>query len=228
MEPTYRTKEFAALAGLTVRTLHHYDRLGVLQPERTAVGYRVYSTSHLARLEQILALRFVGIPLREIAAVLAAEHRDLAEVLAAQQQLLRARRQQIDRALTAIANAESALRSGHSSLELFAQILKEVHVDEQGTQHAEFLDRYYSEDAQATLADKRKSFSAADQEAITAEWQALFADVRAAFDRDPASSQAQGLLARWDELVGRFTGGNAGIATGLKKAWSTASTGPPG
>ena len=50
--------EVAALAGVTVRALHHYDRLGLLKPaRRTAAGYRVYSESDFARLQQIVTLK---------------------------------------------------------------------------------------------------------------------------------------------------------------------------
>ena len=44
---TFRAREFAELAGVTVRTLHHYDRIGLLTPRRTPAGYRLYSASDL-------------------------------------------------------------------------------------------------------------------------------------------------------------------------------------
>ncbi len=62
----YRIHEFARLAGVTVKALHHYDRLGLLQPGRTEAGYRVYCERDLETLEQIVALRFLGIPLKQI------------------------------------------------------------------------------------------------------------------------------------------------------------------
>ena len=63
---TYRTREFAELAGVTVRALHHYDRLGLLKPRRTPAGYRAYAARDLEALEQIVALKFIGIPLKDI------------------------------------------------------------------------------------------------------------------------------------------------------------------
>ncbi len=70
MGTVYRVKEFAQLAGVTSKALRHYERLGLLKPGRSGAGYRLYSDQHLARLEQILALRFLGLPLREIEAAL--------------------------------------------------------------------------------------------------------------------------------------------------------------
>lgn len=64
--------QLAAQTGLTVRTLHHYDRLGLLRPSaRTPAGYRCYSAADVERLYRIRALRALGLPLAEIAAVLA-------------------------------------------------------------------------------------------------------------------------------------------------------------
>ncbi len=67
---TYRISEFAALAGVTVRTLHHYDRVGLLRPMRTANGYRRYSDAHLITLEQITALQFIGLSLSNVRRIL--------------------------------------------------------------------------------------------------------------------------------------------------------------
>ena len=56
MERSYRVAEFAEMAGVTVRALHHYDRLGLLKPRRTRSGYRLYSPRDIERLEQIGAI----------------------------------------------------------------------------------------------------------------------------------------------------------------------------
>lgn len=61
----YRVSDFAEKAGITVRTLHHYDRLGLLKPSgRTEAGYRLYGERAFARLQQIVTLKFIGLPLR--------------------------------------------------------------------------------------------------------------------------------------------------------------------
>jgi DNA-binding transcriptional MerR regulator len=66
MSGLYKSREFASLAGVTVRTLHYYDRIGLLRPQRNGCGYRLHSLAHLELLEQIAALKFLGIPLKEI------------------------------------------------------------------------------------------------------------------------------------------------------------------
>src|SRR3954471_24074661 len=63
--------ELARLAGVTVRTLHHYDRIGLVQPsERTTAGYRSYDEHDLDRLQQVLFYRELGFPLEEVATLL--------------------------------------------------------------------------------------------------------------------------------------------------------------
>ena len=63
---TYRIKEFAALTGVSVRALHHYDRIGLLKPRPGTSGYRLYGSDDVGVLEQIVALKFIGISLRDI------------------------------------------------------------------------------------------------------------------------------------------------------------------
>ena len=70
MSRFYRIHEFAELAGVTVKALHHYDRLGLLKPGRSDAGYRMYRESDLERLEQIVALKFLGLPLKQVKVVL--------------------------------------------------------------------------------------------------------------------------------------------------------------
>jgi hypothetical protein len=65
----YQIHEFARLTGLTVRALQHYDHLGLLKPVRSRAGHRTYSDQDLQALVQILALKSVGVPLRQIAAL---------------------------------------------------------------------------------------------------------------------------------------------------------------
>lgn len=97
-EPTLRVGELARRTGLTVRTLHHYDDIGLLVPaERSDAGHRHYTDADLARLQQITALRSVGLSLDVVRSVLDGEtdpvhaiERQLAhlrETLALQQQL---------------------------------------------------------------------------------------------------------------------------------------------
>jgi len=88
-KPTYRTKELADLAKVTVRTLHHYDRLGLLVPaQRSEAGYRLYIDQDLLRLQQILIYRELGLPLEQIRGILDDPGFDLRRALVRQRERL--------------------------------------------------------------------------------------------------------------------------------------------
>ena len=115
MTQCYRIHEFAELAGVTVKALRHYDRLGLLEPTRTVGGYRMYAARDLERLEQIVALKFIGVPLKQIRIVLDRRSTDLSETLRLQHQVLVEKRCLLDRAIRAIEVTQKALSPGKSA-----------------------------------------------------------------------------------------------------------------
>jgi len=93
----------AGLAGVTVRTLHHYDEAGLVRPSgRTAAGYRVYSTGDVERLRQVLTYRRLGFGLREVAELLDDPSADAVAHLRRQRALLVAQRADMDALVAAI------------------------------------------------------------------------------------------------------------------------------
>ena len=215
----YRVQAFAGLAGVTVRALHHYDRLALLKPRRTAAGYRLYSERDLERLEQIVALKFLGLPLKQIRTVLDRDSRSFAEVLHAQRRTLEEKRRRLDRAIGAIADAERSLRPGCPA---DAAVLKRIIEVIEMSDHAEEMKRYYSDAAWGELSRRRDEMTEQLRDIAmegTRKWRTLFADVTAALDTDPAGPAAQALFDRWQALIDEFTGGNAGIKEGLGRAW---------
>src|SRR5437773_5573024 len=122
----YQAREFARLSGVTVRALHHYDRLGLLKPSgRTATGYRLYGRPDFARLQQIVTLRFIGFSLRRIKKLIAGA--DLARALRLQRTSLEEKRRQLDQAITAIAQAERVLTARRGpNWEAFATVIKRI------------------------------------------------------------------------------------------------------
>ena len=213
----YKIREFATLAGVTVRALHHYDRLGLLQPTaRTGSKYRLYSDSDLVRLEQIVVLRFLGMPLKEIGDLLEKES-SLSSALQRQQQILKEKRWQLDQAIKAIANAGSSLQSkGRPDWKLFRHIIQEIEM--QNT--TDWSKKYYSEEAQAKIEERKALWNPELQEQVTKDWNQLFADIEASLAEDPASEKAQALADRWKALLRGFTGGDPEIQKGLNKMYA--------
>jgi DNA-binding transcriptional MerR regulator len=107
--------EVAALAGVTVRTLHHYDRIGLLSPSgRTAAGYRQYAPADLDRLHQVLLYRELGFPLEEVATLLDDPSADPEAHLRRQHRLLRDRLERTSAMVEAVEKEMEARAMGIS------------------------------------------------------------------------------------------------------------------
>lgn len=214
MNKLYRVQEFAALAGVTVRALHHYDRLGLLKPVRTEAGYRLYGLRDFERLEQIVALKFLGIPLKQIGTLFHRKAPALPEALRMQRRVLEEKRRLLDSAINAIREAEQATRPGERP---DSAVLKKIIEVIEMQDNMDWSKKYYSEEAQAKIEVRKQLWSPENQERWSREWSELFRDVEAALGEEPAGAKAQGLAARWKKLVEGFTGGDPQITAGLSK-----------
>jgi DNA-binding transcriptional MerR regulator len=222
----YQASEFAELTGVTVRALHHYDRLGLLRPtRRTPAGYRLYGERDVARLEQIIALKFIGFSLKEIKTILDREALDLPTMLRLQREIIARKRQQLDSAIAAIERAERMVSErGEADLETFKQIIEVMNMEN----NTNWMMQYYSEEARQKIEARAKDWTPEKQAKASADWAALFKDINAAIadGADPASERAQQLAARWDELIRGFTGGDPEIAAGLRRLYADQSNWP--
>jgi DNA-binding transcriptional MerR regulator len=218
---TFRIQEFAKLAGVTVRALHHYDRLKLLSPaHRSERGYRLYCHEDLGRLERILVLRYLGLPLREIAALLNTPDGRGAEpltvTLARQRAALRERRDGLDRVLRAIEHAQRHAQDiAEPEWLLYQTILKEIQMQET----TDWTEKYYSPKAVEVLRERRASMTPEQYADAGTRWQALMADVQSALDREvpPDSAEGRTLVARWMRLGDEFTHGNPEIVEGYRR-----------
>jgi MerR family transcriptional regulator, thiopeptide resistance regulator len=212
----FHVREFAQLAGVTVRTLHHYDRLGLLKPSRTEAGYRLYYLRDLERLEQIVALKFLGIPLKQIRTMFDRGTNGMSESFRIQRRVLEEKRRLLDSAIRAIEEAEKATAPGNRP---DSAILKKIIEVIEMQDNMDWSKKYYSAAAQAKIEERKKLWSPENQERWSKEWSDLFRDVEAALGQDPAGAKAQALSARWKKLVEGFTGGDQQITAGLAKMY---------
>jgi len=191
---------------VTVKALHHYDRLGLLKPQRALSGYRLYVERDLERLEQIVALKFLGFPLQEIKTVLDRPALKLPEALRLQRQALAEKQRLLARAMKAITAAEKALDSGKTTNPAILKRLIEV-INMQSD--VEAMKKYYSEEAWSKVGPRY-------EEEFSQEWIDFNRDVEAALDEDPASEKVQALVARWLAL----SGSDPEVWEGAANAWA--------
>jgi MerR family transcriptional regulator, thiopeptide resistance regulator len=216
MSGLYKAREFASLAGVTVRTLHHYDRIGLLRPQRSSSGYRLYSLAHLERLEQITALKFLGIPLKEIKILLGSNPLTFSESLHWQLKGLLEKRDLITRAIRAIEVAEQ-LAASHQTID--ATVLRQIIAAIEMQPEENFMRKYYTDEAWAKRVQIRKQTASEKREANRDAWRQLFSKVEAVLDLDPAEETVQLLAKEWVLLAEVSTGGDSGIKAGAIKAW---------
>ena len=213
MSKTYQIHEFAELTGVTVKALLHYDRLGLLKPQRALSGYRLYVERDLERLEQIVALKFLGFPLQQIKAVLDRAALKLPEALRIQRQALAEKQKLLARAMKALAVAEKALDSGKTTYPAILKRLIEV-INMQSDLEA--MKKYYSEEAWCKMGPRYEGD-------FSQEWIDLYRDLEAALGEDPASEKVQALAVRWMAL----SSGDPEVREGAIKAWADRNNWPP-
>lgn len=221
----YQASEFAGLTGVTVRALHHYDRLGLLKPSgRTVSGYRLYGARDFARLQQIVTLKFIGLPLKQIKEVLDRDSFDLSTALRLQREILGEKRRHLEMAIRAIEKAERLMgRDGEPDWETFAKIIEVINMQNDW----EWVKKYYTEEQLQELAQRG---TPEVLEKGQRDWAVLLKEVGEAVGEgvDPSSERAQALAARWSELIERFTGGNPAIAESLRNLYRDQANWPAG
>jgi DNA-binding transcriptional MerR regulator len=203
----------ARATGLTVRTLHHWDEIGLLRPaERSGAGHRRYSDEDVARLYRIVALRRLGLSLDDVGAALDAEGDDLRAAVAAhlarvEQQL--AAQRELRRRLVGILDAFDQLDGPSTD-----QIIDAIEV-------MTMAERYYTPEQLEQLAERRERLGDARIRDYEHEWAELLAAMERerAAGTDPADPGVQALAGRWRELIQAFTGGDAGLHDSLNRMY---------
>lgn len=209
--------ELARRTGITVRTLHYYDEIGLLAPAHRSEGnHRLYAPTDVARLQQIASLQQLGFSLEEIRAFLDNPHCTPLRVvelhLAHVREQLTAQRALRDR-LDALANA--LRRMEDVSVDMFLQIIEGITT----------MDQYFTPEQRAEIAERGRQIGQERIHEVEAEWPQLIEQVRVEMERgtDPSSETVQALARRWSALVREFTGGNPGIEQGLRTMYQQES-----
>jgi MerR family transcriptional regulator, thiopeptide resistance regulator len=203
---TWGVGDLARHSGVTVRTLHHYEAIGLLRAcGRTAAGHRRYAEAELARLQQIRSLRYLGLPLSRIRqvidgtpetalAVITTHIERLGEQAALQRQLL----VHLEALRTRLVRGERA-SMGELMSALEAQTM---------------VERRFTPEEQEFFRQRREEVGDARIKEVEEQaWPQMFVDVRAeiAAGTEPESARGGELADRWFGLVAEFTGGNPKI-----------------
>lgn len=205
--------ELAEATGLTVRTLHHWEEIGLLDPPRTSAGHRSYTGVEVTRIYQVMALKQLGLALDEIAALFAGEapppEATLRRQLLAVEEEVRQRQALRDRLRLVLDRLE---RGGqHADVGLLIEVIETMTM---------FEDKLTAEQRN-WFARRREQLGEDTWQAMLAEWPDLVAQMQSYMDSgtDPADPAVRRLAGRWDELTERFLGDDPRIRTAAGKAW---------
>lgn len=185
---TWTVGQVADVFGVTVRTLHHYDEIGLLTPtERSAAGYRLYTDADLTRLQQVVVYRRLELPLEEIAALLDGGE-DAATHLRRQRDAVMTRLDELSEIVAAI---DRALEREMSNQPATPEEMKELFGDGfEDEYQQEAQERWGETDAWKQSAARTKRYTKADWEQVMAETDAVNAAFVAAMAAgEPATSE---------------------------------------
>lgn len=190
---TYTVQQLATLSGVSVRTLHHYDTIGLLRPARAANGHRVYRESELLRLQQILLYRAIDVPLASIGEILDDPSFDTATALRSHRAAIERQHRQL---LGLIATIDATIarldgRGGASDADLFAAFWH----DHVRTHAAEAKQRWGDTAAYKQSQERTAHMTKDDFARIAREGDVLLQRIAACIDEGPTSNTAQALIA---------------------------------
>ncbi len=199
--------EVARRTGLSARALRFYEARGLVAPLRTASGRRIFGRGDLERLNRIVALKLAGFSLADIARILDGDGRPgLARVLRAQLATIEAQRAGLDTAADTLRRALSRIDDGErlDAATSCSLIIQGKQIMTEAKQWEDLTRRYLSPEGASDFV-RTPPPNGFDQAAYSAQWAALGAKIKAALPLDPASAEAQALLAQWNGLLAPFT-----------------------
>ncbi len=210
----YTVHQVAEMAGVSVRTLHHYDHIGLLKPAaRTAAGYRLYRQDDLLRLQQILLFRELDMPLDTIRSILDDPGFDSVEALETHRRTLEGQAARLTRLLQTI--DKTILRIKGDTMALTDEELYEGLPKEQSERWRREARELYGDDVVEQSEQRARKMSKAEWNALKDEGDAVTRGLAALMDRDPGDPEVQAAVAKHYAWLEHFWHADADAYRGL-------------
>lgn len=206
--------EVSKLSGVSIRTLHYYDTIGLLHPtEVTEAGYRLYDDTALERLQQILLFRELEFPLKEINDILDAENFDRNKALEQQIELLTLKKEHLEKLINF---ARGIKEMGVRNMDFSAFDTRKI--DEYSKQAKE---QWGKTDAYKEFEEKSKDWTEETTKGIAGDFMKMFVVFGWMKDRDPAEQQVQEQVKKLqDYITEHFYNCTTQILSGLGRMYS--------
>jgi len=210
----YSVRQLADLAGVSVRTLHYYDQIGLLEPSRRSpAGYRVYERADLLRLQQILFYRELAIPLSQIQTILDRPGFDPLEALENHQRMLQQRRERLERLIETVDKTIQQLME--EDMTLTDEELYEGFTEEQRERYPREARQLYGEELVEESEQRVRRMSKEQWKALKDEGEAVNRELARLMERPPEDPQVQASIARHYAMIENFYPVSAEMYRGL-------------
>jgi DNA-binding transcriptional MerR regulator len=214
---TYTISRVAKLAGVSVRTLHHYDHIGLLTPSKSEKGYRYYDKNDLMRLQQILFYKELDFPLAEIKAILDDSDFDIVTALKHHRRVLEQRHLRtavllntIDKTITTLTEEQFIMKEE----ELYEGFPKEK-IDRWNKE----VDAKYDPELVRQSREKVKRTTKGEWNDYKNQSDALNQQIADHMHFDPMSDKVQALIAKHHQGIEFFYEANADVYAGLAQLY---------
>ena len=215
----FTVKQLSKLAGVTPRTLHHYDTIGLLKPSRVGEnGYRYYGEESLLRLQQILFYRELDLPLEEIRTIMGRRDFELVPALEHHKNALAKRVERLERLIETVDNTILHIKG---EKQMSKRQYFEAFSEEEQEKYAAEAEQMYDPATVKESQHKWKSYTAADKQRILDEGNAVYADMAMIIAKGPASPEAQACVERWRKHMDSFWTPNLDQLLGLAEMYNT-------
>ncbi|NNV03335.1 MerR family transcriptional regulator [Anoxybacillus sediminis] len=202
----YMVKEVAELAGVSVRTLHYYDQIGLLKPAAiTPAGYRLYTDEDLERLQQILFFKELGFPLQEIKQILDSPGFDRAQALRDHKQLLLEKKKRLEEIIRTVDKTLSSIEGGITmdKKDMFGGFDMTKIKEHQEKYAAEARAKYGSAIVDETER-RTNAYTESDWARIMGEWENVIRGIVEAMENGPADPQVQEGVGKLRQHITRY------------------------
>lgn len=192
-----KINEIAKLTGVTVRTLHYYDEIGLLKPsEITDAGYRFYDEISLGTLQQILFFRELDFSLNDIKEIMTNPHYDRTEALSKHKELLLQKRDRLNDLINLV---DSTLK-GENDMSFRQFDMAEIEANKK-KYATEVKERWGESDAYAESEKKTKNYNDTQWKALSGAGEALLDEFAKNRNIQPDSKEAQALVEKWQAYI---------------------------
>jgi DNA-binding transcriptional MerR regulator len=198
----FTVKQLSKIAGITPRTLHYYDEIGLLKPSRVgANGYRYYGEEALLRLQQILLYRELDLPLEDIKEIMGRRDFDVPAALEKHKQELGKRILRLERLIVTVDQTLDHLKGKKAMSE---KQLFEVFSEEQQAEYEKEAMQMYDPETVKASNKRWKSYTTAEKQRIGEEGNAVYQDLILAMPKGAASPEVQACIERWRKHMQYF------------------------